>query len=716
MPPDMGRYLFVLCLVILPCSIWGQDFDHYQPLKSTGLIPVGLLQSASEKFAIESEEIGEGKSRKEQKVNDAFLLESNFSLDAFMLSGKVLLNDPVGEYLNLIKDYVLREYPEVRDSIKIYAVRSPMVNAFCTNNGIVLVHMGLLAKVKNEAQIAAVLCHEFQHYIQQHPLNRYVEGERLKGESGMKFRNYEAYVLARNRFSREQELEADTKGLDLFLKSAYDPWEQQEVFDVMRYSYLPFGNIPWSNDYFEHGALQFPEDYALDTLQEINAEEEYDDSRLSHPNIATRRSEVEDRLAREEISEGGQGVQFIFGQERFEEVRKICRFEMVRLYLEEKEYEKAIYQAFLLSKDNPESDYLKKVTCQSLYGLAKFKNARKFYSIHYDYEEIEGESQQLYYFTEWLEKEELNLLALDYAWSYYKSHPEDVEVGEIVADLMLEFHKKHEEYLADIEDGTLEPDSTEGFLLKTFAQLKQDKAFVEAWGNAEETWKKDMEQVADSETYWERRKRLKKKRRKGVSLGLDKVVFITPIYKKYDQRRKGGTEYLTSEIRSREYNGMIREMSSKIGLESEVLELHQLEAGEIDRFNDIVLLQAWVGDNLWQEDGMNMVSIYQEEAQYLKDKYGTDHFVLNGVLSTIKGKSFQQTMTAVMMITALVTIPVGIYILVKPEYGAYYFNLVMNLNSGKAEMEEFRVIRQKDRNSLLKSQLYYSILQMKNRP
>lgn len=713
----MGRFILLFWSFLLPLVSWSQDFDHYQPLRSSGDIPVNLLKSASEKFAIESEEIGEGKSRKEQKVSDKFLLESNFSLDAFMLSGKVLLNDPVGEYLNVIKNYLLRDLPEVRDSIKVYAVRSPQVNAFCTNNGIVLVHLGLLAKVKNEAQIAAVLCHEFQHYIRQHPLNRFVESERLKGESGMRFGNYEAYVLARNRFSREQELEADTKGLELYLESAYSPWEQYDVFDVMRYSYLPYDNIPWSCNSFAHGALQFPGDYSLDTLQEINAEEEYDDDLLSHPNIATRRGAIKDQLEAEGIDEKTEeGTTFIFGEDQFNRIRKICRFEMARLYLEDKSYERAIYQTYLLLRENPESGYLKKITCQSLYGLAKFKNARKFYSIHTDYEDVEGESQQLYYFMERLEKEELNLLAMDYAWYLKQEQPEDKEIANIVNDLMVEFHRKHEEYLPEIADGEVEPDSSEAFLLNVFAELKEEEGFVDAWEKAEEVWKVELASMENEEEYWERRKRLLKKRRRGEALGLDKVVFVTPIYKKYDQRRKGGAEYLASESRSTEYNGMIREMAGRVGLEAEVLELHKLEPSGIDQFNDIVLLQAWIGDNLWNEEDMNMVSIYQEEVQYLKEKYGTEFFVLNGVLSMIKQRSFQKTATALLLIGYVIPSPLGVYMLIKPEYGAYYFNLVMNLDTGTSEMEEFRIIRQKDRDFVLKSQLYYSVLQMKNTP
>ena len=707
------RTLFFL-IFLIPLFTVGQDFDNYQPLTSTGEIPPGLLKSASEKFAIESEEIGKGQSRKERKVRDEFLLESNFSLDAFMLSGKVLLNDPVGEYLNNIKNYLLRDHEEIRDSIKIYVVRSPMVNAFCTNNGIVLVHMGLLAKVKSEAQIAAVLCHEFQHYIEQHPLNRYVKNEQLKDESGMKWRNYESYVLARNRYSREQEQEADMKGLELFMNSAYSPWENFDVFDVMRYSYLPFDNVEWNPSVFEHGALEFPESYRLDSVKEINAEEDYDDSRLSHPNIATRRKAVKDRLIDEKITAYTQeGTTSIFGEERFKQIRKTCRFEMARLYLEDKDYEKAIYQTFLLEREHPNSAFLKKITCQSLYGLAKYKNARKFYSIHTDYEDVEGESQRLYRFMEQLEKEEMNLLAMDYAWKAANDLPNDPEVQAILDDLMLEFHRKHEEYLADIEDGTVEPDSTDGFLLKTFAELKQEDGFAERWSSAEEAWKNEAEAVAMRETYWERRKRLKKEGSKGKSLGLDRVVFVTPIYKKYDQRRKGGAEYLTSEERSREYNLMIREMSDRVGLESEVLEIHKLKPSEIDKFNDIVLLQSWIGDNLWQDEDLEMVSIYQDEVGYLKEKYGTDYFALNGVISLIKRRSAQRTLTAMLLIGYVIPSPLGIYLLIKPEFGAYYFNLVLNINSGDTEMEEFRVVRQRDRDFILKSQLYYSILQMK---
>jgi len=57
---------------------------------------------------------------------------------------------------------------ELKPRIKV--LRSPSVNAFILPNGAMYITAGLLARIKNEAQLATILSHELGHYMNRHAL------------------------------------------------------------------------------------------------------------------------------------------------------------------------------------------------------------------------------------------------------------------------------------------------------------------------------------------------------------------------------------------------------------------------------------------------------------------------------------------------------------------------------------------------------------------
>ena len=117
-------------------------------------------------------------------------------------------------------------------------------------NGMMLVHTGLLARMQNEAQLAAVLGHEAGHYYRIHTLDRWrsiksktavmsviaLGGAAASGSSG----NGNWYDLASAinvgllmsvfRYSRRHEREADAYGLRLLAEAGYSPFEASQVW------------------------------------------------------------------------------------------------------------------------------------------------------------------------------------------------------------------------------------------------------------------------------------------------------------------------------------------------------------------------------------------------------------------------------------------------------------------------------------------------------
>ena len=178
--------LYVACwgiILLLPGVLSSQDFHHYRRLHPSGQIPDDFLLSTSEKVRLA---IGESETQRQdlQKATADFYQENFYYINQLLLSGKVLFNDSVSNYISEIGDILLQEQPELRSKIRFYAVKSPSANAFATNNGVILVNMGLIARLKNEAQLAFILCHEISHYLKNHPLDIFLQNRDIEANSG----------------------------------------------------------------------------------------------------------------------------------------------------------------------------------------------------------------------------------------------------------------------------------------------------------------------------------------------------------------------------------------------------------------------------------------------------------------------------------------------------------------------------------------------------
>lgn len=122
--------------------------------------------------------------------------------------------------------------------VRVQVTRMPQFNAFMYPNGLMQVWTGLLLRMENEAQLAAVLGHELGHFFDKHHIQRMRD---LKSKSGA------AVVLSMfgavgalaglgvlasaTAFSRDQELRADQLGVQMMRAAGYDPREAATVWD-----------------------------------------------------------------------------------------------------------------------------------------------------------------------------------------------------------------------------------------------------------------------------------------------------------------------------------------------------------------------------------------------------------------------------------------------------------------------------------------------------
>jgi beta-barrel assembly-enhancing protease len=117
------------------------------------------------------------------------------------------------------------------------------VNAFALPGGQVFITVGLLSRLKTEAQLAGVLGHEIGHVIYRHSSQQMAKSEFYQGLAGAataaagdmgasQIANYVAQVRLM-KFGRNDELQSDEFGVQYMVQAGYDPEAMIEVMEIL---------------------------------------------------------------------------------------------------------------------------------------------------------------------------------------------------------------------------------------------------------------------------------------------------------------------------------------------------------------------------------------------------------------------------------------------------------------------------------------------------
>ncbi|MBB3346457.1 M48 family metallopeptidase [Sphingomonas sp. BK069] len=157
----------------------------------------------------------------ERQPRDSHLLIDDAALNAYV---RHVLCRTVGE--------------ERCHAVRLYVLRVPAMNATTSASGAISVWSGLLLRVRDEAELGAVLGHEFAHFEQRHMLalqHRRLGASDLAAWTAL-FAGGAAplvrLIATANTysFSRAQESEADPLGLRFVAAAGYDPRRVAEVW------------------------------------------------------------------------------------------------------------------------------------------------------------------------------------------------------------------------------------------------------------------------------------------------------------------------------------------------------------------------------------------------------------------------------------------------------------------------------------------------------
>ncbi|MBA3895843.1 MAG: M48 family metalloprotease [Sphingomonadaceae bacterium] len=157
-----------------------------------------------------------------------------------------LIRDP--GFNAYVRKVFCRTVGEVCRDVRIYIVRTPYFNASMAPNGMMLVWSGLFLRTRDEAQLAAVLGHEFTHYRERHSLQGFRDiKKKTNAMAWLSMIPVGGYAAAGAMttlqvgmigsifsFSREMESAADAGSVGLLAKAGYDPRAASRIWAQIR--------------------------------------------------------------------------------------------------------------------------------------------------------------------------------------------------------------------------------------------------------------------------------------------------------------------------------------------------------------------------------------------------------------------------------------------------------------------------------------------------
>lgn len=254
----------------------------------------------------------------------------------------------------------------------VLILNSPEVNAFCFGRGVYVVTIGLLSRVHSKDELAFTLCHELAHDELAHVEERILREVDLKtrkkstqflrklvkGEVDSTDINAARGLLyATGKFSRANELEADSLGYLLFQQASFQEHEAITALHTLDSAYQPkydsrggfFAPLNSSKYPFESAWLretakaqeQKPDEYLFSS-----------DSLQSHPDLAVRIATLYERMGAPKVRQHTTDPAF------FARVVALAEFQAVEAARLSRRYDQCLFLIMQLWQRYPHNSFL----------------------------------------------------------------------------------------------------------------------------------------------------------------------------------------------------------------------------------------------------------------------------------------------------------------------------------------------------------------------
>lgn len=666
---------YSLLLLVLNCLLslaQKQDLTkNYSPIRSSGTLPDIFTNKTRNVVKDDITELNKGRDF-DKSLKATYLTESNYEIERIVKSGNALSNDEITIYLNKIADEILKSNPTLRKDLHIFTLKSSVVNAYSFDKGYVFVDIGLISQVETEAQLAYILCHEISHYTKKHHINGYLHDKKIDN------RNYngqdrEERLIEKCQYSKEHESEADIEGFKLFEKTNYNFKQAEKAFDVLQYAHLPFELVEFKKTFFESEYFKLPPYYFLKEVSSIRNNSNEDDSKHTHPNTAKRKLAIAELIANR--SNTGK-VNEIVSKQEFEYVRDLSRMEICRLYLKNRDYQSALYAAYILSNKYPNNEYVNEILAKSTFAIALHGNGiLKYDSESYledglkDYKDIESYPQQLYHLTNKMPANEWTMLSLNYVYRLHKKFPENKNISAYSDTLfklmgninwgIIDFVRvaKVKAIAADsAKKDTVNVSTETSSKTDLIANLQKENNFK----NYDTAYYKEMYLdlfLTDTEfsgkfpasggnnestsgfTSYKNNKSSSKSSKKGEYITdqkekIGKVILLEPFFVKVDERLKNeAVRYVESDINQEKFTETINSCASLQNFELVTLDPNLFTSTQAEKLNDYSVINDWFSEKFDSDNENNNPIFNTDEIDKIIEKYNTQYVMKTGIVN-----------------------------------------------------------------------------------
>ena len=166
-----------------------------------------------------------------------------------------IIRDPyISGYVETIGQRVLASFPPQHLKFRFKVIKSDVYNAFAGPGGHIFLHSGLLAAMESEDELAGILGHEIAHVTSRHIAQKLARQKKISfvtmagvvagfllGAGGsataaqaLTYGSLAAGRAAELAYSRENELEADEKGLKFITAAGYDGYGLLNILKKIR--------------------------------------------------------------------------------------------------------------------------------------------------------------------------------------------------------------------------------------------------------------------------------------------------------------------------------------------------------------------------------------------------------------------------------------------------------------------------------------------------
>ena len=295
------------------------------------------------------------------------------------------------KYLDDVVSEIVKNNPPLQSkTFRCYFSRSEVPNASFIGECVILFNLGLLDKLKNESQLAFILCHEISHFYLNHvdnSIDEYVatiNSEKMQKElKKIKKKTYnkteelnklvKQFSFSSGRHSRYKEAEADSLGIVFMKNTRFDISESltslamldsidNDTYNVSETLQSTFN----SPDYPFQKKWLAKEEGLLGGHTNIEVDNVLADSLKTHPDCKVRIKALHQMVEKNKSKTAKNDV---INTKFFTELQERSKYEVVEYAWAEKNYTKSLYLTLSLLNSKPSDPYLIMQTGRIFNGL-----------------------------------------------------------------------------------------------------------------------------------------------------------------------------------------------------------------------------------------------------------------------------------------------------------------------------------------------------------